>query len=133
LKTTVITREDSTAIFPSTISIQKIPYDLPSFTSALRGQDAVICCTVATALDIEKIVIDAAVAAGVKWFVPSEFGHDTSDERILGMLPMLRGKAGVIEVLKRKEREGLSWTGVVTGLFFDWVRILIPDSFGLCG
>lgn len=70
-------------------------------------------------MGLQKSFIDAAIQAGVKRFVPSEFGGDTSNEKGAGLLPaFFRPKEEVVEYLKGKEGV-LSWTAFVTGPFFD--------------
>lgn len=118
---TVITREQSTAVFPSNVEVVKTEYTVDKLTKVLNGQDAVLCLINPGALNVESLVIDAAAAARVKWFIPSEFGHNTMDERVLETLPPLKGKVKLISQLREKEEQGLHWTGIVTGLFFDWV------------
>ena len=94
-----------------------------SLVAALKGSDVVLALLGAPGLQIEPQIVDAAAAAGVKWFVPSEFGHDTTDERVTGLLPVFKSKTAVIDRLRSKEKDGLAWTALITGLFFDRVRI----------
>jgi hypothetical protein len=55
--------------------------------------------------------------------MPSEYGHDASDRRVVELVPLVKGKIGVVDLFRTKEKEGLRRTGVVTGLFFDWVNL----------
>ena len=68
----------------------------------------------------QKKYIDAAIAAGVKRFIPSEFGSDISDPEIVKLVPIFQPKVEATEYLKSKESETFSWTSVTTGPFFDW-------------
>ncbi|KAM0795926.1 hypothetical protein BDR22DRAFT_893766 [Usnea florida] len=53
---------------------------------------------------------------GVKRFVPSEFGGDTANQKALAVLPQIYGKKKeVVDYLKGKEKEGLTWSAFVTG------------------
>lgn len=83
--------------------------------------DAVVSLVGHQGIQHERRMIDAAVAAGVKYFIPSEFGHDSSDPTVRSYLPIMVQKNAVMEYLKTKEKDGLSWTMIVTGLWFDWV------------
>jgi uncharacterized protein YbjT (DUF2867 family) len=121
LKVSIITRPDSTSTFPSTVNVIKTPYDLASLTTAFKGQDAVVAALAPQGLAIEPTLVDAATAAGVKWFIPSEYGHDTTDPKVVARIPLLKSKVAVIDHLRTKEKDGLSWTAVEVGLFFDWV------------
>lgn len=87
---------------------------------AFKGQDAVVS-TIATASTVQqKAIIDAAIKAGVKRFIPSEFGSDTRNEKAVAILPQIfKGKLETVEYLKCKEKEGLTWTAFVTGPFFE--------------
>lgn len=122
----MITRSSSSATFPAGVKVIKTEYTLEHLTEALRGQDAVLCLISASALDLEAVIVDAAAAAGVKWFIPSEFGHDTTDEGLVSMLPVLKGKTRITAQLDSKAAQGLHWTAIVTGLFLDWVRVSPP-------
>jgi uncharacterized protein YbjT (DUF2867 family) len=122
LQVKVITRLESKSVFPSSANVVRINYDLESLTDAFKGQDAVVLCLAIGALGLGREMVDAAVAARVKWFLPSEYGHDPTDARIVQLVPATKAKTSVVAHLKEVEKEGLSWTGVITGLFFDWVR-----------
>jgi hypothetical protein len=50
----------------------------------------------------------------------AEFGSDTANANATRFLPPLKIRADVVTYLKEQEHRDLSWTAVVTGLFFDW-------------
>ncbi|KAJ4400757.1 hypothetical protein N0V85_005679 [Neurospora sp. IMI 360204] len=134
---TILTRPGSTSPRPSfspyTVPFTEVDYSSPSsLRDALQGQDAVVSVLATTVVQEQKKIIDAAIEAGVKRFVPSEFGVNTRKAGIertrIGEL--LAGKRGVVDYLISKAGEGLSWTGLSTGLFFDPVHVL---SNGLGG
>ncbi|PSN75609.1 NAD(P)-binding protein [Corynespora cassiicola Philippines] len=116
---TVLSRSNSSATFPADVKVVKSDYSALSLRSAFAGQDAVVSLVGHDNLVIQKDFIDAAIAAGVKRFVPSEFGHNTSDERVLSLAPILKGKRQIIEYLQSKEAT-ISWTALIVGQFFDW-------------
>lgn len=68
-------------------------------------------------------MIDAAVAAGVKRFIPSEYGLNTRvlKGEVLG--DWLHAKTAAVDYLitKAEANPGFTWTGLATCLFFDWV------------
>jgi len=66
-------------------------------------------------------LIDAAKEARVKRFLPSEFGSDTNNEKVLEMVELLKGKKRIVDYLRTKEGDGFTWTAVITGLFLDYV------------
>jgi hypothetical protein len=64
-------------------------------------------------------MIDAAIQAGVKRFILTEYGNNTcaaASELVL----LYAEKAKVIDYLKSHEATGLTWTAIYTGQFFDW-------------
>ena len=75
---TVFTRVSSNATFPSGAKVIPVDYaSMESLTDALRGQDAVVSTLASVSLSAQFLMIDAAIAAGVKRFIPSEFGSNT--------------------------------------------------------
>ncbi|KAJ4244037.1 hypothetical protein NW762_014650 [Fusarium torreyae] len=102
-------------------SIVKSDYTFASLVSVFTGQDAVISTLSTANIAEQNIVIDAVAAAKVKRFMPSEFGSDTSIEGLEKMAPFLKGKQDVMDHVKTKEAEGLSWTALFTGPWIDWM------------
>ncbi|PWY91288.1 NmrA-like family protein [Aspergillus sclerotioniger CBS 115572] len=118
---TVLSRQDSPATtLPSGITVHKTDYSSASLETLLRGQDVLISAVGAGAFPEQQKFIDAAIRAGVKRFIPSEFSTSSQDDEVLKILPMFQQKRDVINYLKEKEKEGLSWTGIATSGLFDW-------------
>jgi hypothetical protein len=118
--TTVLSREGSNSTFPSGVKVIRANYDsLDSLKSAFQGQDAVLSLVGGNALGDQNKLIDAAIAAGVKRFLPSEYGSNTPDEHARKIVPMWEAKVSTVNYLKSKNK-GISWTSIVTGNFFDW-------------
>jgi len=119
---TALSRIGSTSSIPSGIQVHKTDYDSPtSLAEAFKGQDAVVSTIATGALAQQQKIIDAAVKAGVKKFIPSEFGINT--QNISGGVAKILGtKVQIQEQLKKAAAENshFSWTGVSTSLFFDW-------------
>jgi len=116
----VLSRQESTATFPSDVKVIKADYSSSSsLTAALQGQDAVISIVGGVALGDQQKFIDAAIAAGVKRFLPSEFGSNTPDPRVNAIVPIFAAKTGAVDYLKSKENE-ITWSSLITGPFFDW-------------
>ncbi|KAK1963098.1 isoflavone reductase [Colletotrichum sublineola] len=121
-----ISRESSTATFPSGVAVRKADLSsVESLTAAFAGQDAVISAISTVAVVVpgaQDPLIDAAVAAGVKRFVPSEYGLNTRtlEGEILG--DWLKAKTAAVDYLIKKadENPGFTWTGIATSLFLDW-------------
>ncbi|KAK4121940.1 NAD(P)-binding protein [Parathielavia appendiculata] len=126
---TGITREASTSstpTFPDSVPIKKVDYtSFDALKAAFRNQDAVVSVVgVAAAVVDQKIAIDAAAEAGIKRFIPSEFGINTRKLRPLShsLRKILGDKIAVVNYLEEKAQEvdGFTWTGLSTGLFLDW-------------
>lgn len=74
-KVTAVSRTDSTSTFPDDVQVVRGNYEDSEFwKKAFTGQDAVILAIGSGTLQSQKAIIDAAVAAGVKRIIPSEFG-----------------------------------------------------------
>ncbi|KAF2499643.1 isoflavone reductase [Lophium mytilinum] len=117
---TVLSRKESTSTFPSGVKVIKADYsDVSALVAAFKGQDAVVATLAAPALGDQPKFIDAAIAAGVKRFIPSEFGSDTASAALRKAVPAFEGKKAIVDYLKTKEKE-ISWSAVITGAFFDW-------------
>ncbi|KAF1999123.1 isoflavone reductase family protein-like protein CipA [Amniculicola lignicola CBS 123094] len=116
----VLSRESSTATFPDNVKVIKADYDSPeSLTAALKGQDAVVSLYASAAIGDQTKLIDAAIAAGVKHFIPSEYGSNTTNPKLVEVVPVFAGKVATVNYLKSKESV-INWSAIVTGPFFDW-------------
>jgi len=121
-KVTVLTRASSTSTFPSAVRIHKTDYESSeSLAEAFKGQDAVVSVIATAGIREQQKIVDAAVEAGVKRFIPSEYGISTQHLEG-GIGKILSGKKATADLLKKysAENSGFSWTGLSTSLFFDW-------------
>lgn len=120
---TVLTRQGSKTTFDSRAQIAKVDYEsLESLKAALAGNDVVVNTLGVGAIprDIHLRLVDAAVAAGVKRFLPSEYGSNTTHPNI-AKLPVFGDKIAVQEHLKNvSQQSGLSYTILINGPFLDW-------------
>lgn len=73
------------------------------------------------ALDRQLLLIDAAAAAGIRRFIPSEFGSDTTNPKAAA-LPIFKGKIAAQKALREKAAggTGFSYTIICNGPFLDW-------------
>jgi hypothetical protein len=116
------------------VHVKKVDYEsLDSLKAALEGQDALVSAAATVAVGNQYPIIDAAVATGVKRFIPSEFGINTRTVEHPGLKSILQGKIKTLDYIieKNKENPSFTWTGVTNGLFFDWVCDM-PDSTSHC-
>jgi uncharacterized protein YbjT (DUF2867 family) len=123
---TALTRIDSKSSVLPGAKVHKTDYSsIESIAEAFKGQDAVVSTLATAALGQQQTIVDAAIKAGVKRFIPSEFGMDTTTieggaKKILGAKIALQG----VLAKAAEENKGFSWTGISTGMFFDWVWML---------
>ena len=119
---TVLVRSASKATFPSSVKTVTVDYnDVASLTEAFRGNDAVVSTVGNPGLQGQTTAIDAAIAAGVKRFLPSEFGSDLSNPKT-AQLPVFGYKVNVIKHIEEKAAAypDFSYTLVRNGGFLDW-------------
>ena len=92
-----------------------------SLVSALTGVDVAISTLSNQTTPEQKLLIDASIEAGVKRFLPSEFGSDTVNPDC-AKLPVFGGKIAVQKYLKETvaKNPDFSYTLVMTSAFWDW-------------
>ena len=98
-------------------------FEESELAKALEGQDAVVSSVGATGFQDQKVLIDAAIKAGVKRFIPSELSSNTMSAIVRQLVPVFRPKKAILDYLKEKESAGLTWTGIAVGPMLDWVSL----------
>jgi uncharacterized protein YbjT (DUF2867 family) len=121
IKVRVLKRASSKATYPSGVETVDVDFSsIESLTKALHGQDALISTLAMAALGDQITLIDAAIAAGVKRFLPSEFGSNLEVPHVR-KLPVFADKVKVHDYLQKKAAEGLiSYTSFYNNAFLDW-------------
>ncbi|KAL4898867.1 hypothetical protein BDW74DRAFT_189869 [Aspergillus multicolor] len=77
------TSPTSSTPLPPGATLAKVDYtSLESLKSALSGHDIIISTVAYSAMNIQKPIIDAAIAVGVKRFIPAEYGPMPIDRRM---------------------------------------------------
>ncbi|KAH7254595.1 hypothetical protein MRS44_016734 [Fusarium solani] len=112
-----LTRQSGASLLDGVKAVQS-DYSPDSLVQAFKGQDAVIAAVGFGALGDQKKLIDAAIKASVKVFLPGEFGSDTTNPYIKSALPFASDKSSVVDYLKEHESQ-INWVGVISGPFFD--------------
>ncbi|KAH7102517.1 NAD(P)-binding protein [Auriculariales sp. MPI-PUGE-AT-0066] len=91
-----------------------------SLVAAIKGAEVVISAVSGPGMAHQPLLVQAAKEAGVKHFVPSEFGMRTTDLP----LELQTGAIGEkIKVQKLLREAGLTYTLYYVGLFSDWFFI----------
>ena len=119
---TILTRKSSKSTFPSSIKTISVSDDYPEaeVLEAFKGQDAVVSTVGGAAEKSQLSLIDFAVKAGVKRFIPAEYGSNTTNPELTKRLFIFQEKVATVEHLKKQESKGLTWSAIVTGPFLDW-------------
>jgi hypothetical protein len=115
---------------PAGVKFEVVNYNsIDSLEAAFRGQDAIVSTVGMEAIPVQKSVIDAAIKAGVKRFIPSDFGALTTDPNA-GHFPYHRGMIDIQNYLHAKADAGsIGYTILSVGasteflwsdLFIDW-------------
>ncbi|PQE25306.1 isoflavone reductase family protein [Rutstroemia sp. NJR-2017a BBW] len=120
---TAIQRKESTNV-PAD-GVKSIKVDLTSgsdLTAAFKGQDVVVSATPNPRLDTEKIWMEAALNAGVKRIVPSEYSTNLETEAAK-TLPIVTDKLAIRKYVQDLTSSGkIDWTSVNNGPFFlSWL------------
>lgn len=120
---TVLSRSTS-AQLDSRAKVVAVDYNsLDSLISALGGQDALVNTLGVGVVprEVHLRLVEAAHAAGVERFIPSEYGCDTSHP-LTSQLPVFGDKIAVIQRLKEvaEKDNAFTYTAIITGPFFDW-------------
>ncbi|KAH7165214.1 hypothetical protein EDB81DRAFT_917183 [Dactylonectria macrodidyma] len=127
---TVFTRVGSaTKDLPEGVHVAQVDYSsLSSLTEALKGKDAVVSTLNGDAILGQTLIIDAAIQAGIKRFVPADFGSITTDPNAWD-LPCHYPTVQIQQHLAAKARDGqIEWTIFSTGPFLDLV-LTFPFAF----
>lgn len=141
-KVTILTRRFSSAKFPSQVPVIKVSdeYTTEELVAAFQGQDAVISALSTTPVTRDEgrtglayRLIDTALAAGVRRFIPSEFGANNLDPRPRSLVPVYDRKGAMLEYLiaacpSQLDKPGMTWTSICCGSWLDWA--LDPGASG---
>jgi len=124
----VLKRPNSTTTFPAYVNPIETDFSPSSLVAAFENQDAVVSILGYDGVPEQIKMIDAAEEAGVKRFIPSEFGWS----RDIPMLPELAGrfkpKEEAFKYLVRKCSTGpMTWSAIASGAFIEWGLLKMPS------
>ncbi|KAI0381697.1 NmrA-like family protein [Hypomontagnella monticulosa] len=121
---TILQRASSNFEPPAGVKLITIPDSYPSddLVAAFRGQDVVINCMTTLSVANQFRMIDAAIAAGVRRYVPSEFGLNNMKPEAQALNSVFHDKAKVQEYIRAKAADGsIEWMSITCGLWLKWV------------
>ncbi|KAJ5538284.1 hypothetical protein N7494_007763 [Penicillium frequentans] len=107
------------ALFPQNVAFLESDFSKVGLEAAFKNQDLVISTVGAMGFRQHEKVVDAAMHAGVKWFILSEYPNDIPADPILGLFEFFREKTPMVCYVQTKEAEGLSWTAIAASGTFD--------------
>lgn len=107
---------------PSSVKTVQVDYSsIDSLVAALQGQDAVVSTVGSSGISAQKTVIDASIQAGVRRFIPSDFGALTTRPGAES-LPLNALWIDIQKYLKEKALSGqIEYTLFAVGPFLEFV------------
>ncbi|PPJ53065.1 hypothetical protein CBER1_11625 [Cercospora berteroae] len=115
---TALSLSGKTGGLPSQVTTIKVDYSFhEALANVLNGQDALI--SLIPTPGEQPALVDAAIAAGVKLFIPNEFGSDITGNAQAAALPLSQDKKKTLDYL-RARTDRISYISIVTEMFFDW-------------
>ncbi|KAI1371745.1 hypothetical protein F4677DRAFT_285036 [Hypoxylon crocopeplum] len=120
---TILQRATSKFQPPANVKLITIQdsYPTDSLVTAFKGQDAIINCMTTLSVAEQFRMVDAARAAGVRRYVPSEYG--LKNARLDAQAPntVFYDKGKVQEYLQAKAAEGsIEWMSIACGMWLKW-------------
>ncbi|KAK9235802.1 hypothetical protein V1525DRAFT_251713 [Lipomyces kononenkoae] len=117
----VLKRAGSSSTFAAGTEVVEADYeDVESLKTAFQGQDAVVSLVGDAGVLSQKLMVDAAVAAGVKRFLPSNFGSNMTNANSR-QLPVFTRKVMVEDYLIAKSKTTeLTYSFVYVGGLTDF-------------
>ncbi|PMD29423.1 NAD(P)-binding protein [Hyaloscypha variabilis F] len=119
---TVLTRAAKPGAYDTSVKVVEVDYtSVDSLTAALKGIDALVSAVGHGATESQTILIDASVAAGVKRFIPSEYGSVSTNSK-LETFPIYAPMFKIKHYLQEKAKAGkLTWTVLACGGFLEFL------------
>ncbi|OTB00767.1 hypothetical protein M426DRAFT_26246 [Hypoxylon sp. CI-4A] len=117
--------------FPADVTVKEVNYDsIESLEIALKGQDALVSAMAFEAIHVQKNLVEAALNAGVKRMIPSEYGNDLMNPK-LAAFPIYQPKIAIRQQCERgvTQHPTFSWTTIHNASFLgpDWTLDFIVD------
>lgn len=119
---TVVKRPSSSASFPASVTVRTADLSsVDSVTAAFKDQDAVISTVGTAGVPGQGVLVEAAVAANVKRFLPSDFGSDIGNPKTAA-LPVFKFKVATHKALRdaAAAKPDFTYSLVCNNAFLDW-------------
>ncbi|KAI1324738.1 NAD(P)-binding protein [Xylariaceae sp. FL0255] len=96
-------------------------YPTEDLVSAFKGHDVIINCIAGLSVKDQFKMIDAAIAAKVQRYIPSEFGLNNMNAKAQELNPVFGVKGKIQRYLRDKSDEGLiEWMSITNGIWLEW-------------
>lgn len=107
-------------------------YPQPDLLKALANQDALVNTITSTSVSEQYRFIDAAIEAGVKRYVTSEYGLNNLDQRARGLNSVFDEKGAIQDYLRGKVNDGsiggMTWHAIACGMWIKWSVVALASS-----
>ncbi len=125
LTVTALQRASSKSALPAGLKVVTIDDDYPAaqLEAAFRGHDVVINTMATAGVAEQHRFVDAAVAAGVRRYVPSEFGLNNNNAAARALTSVFATKGAVQDYLRERVAASggtFEWTTFTPGLWLRW-------------
>ncbi|KAK5634793.1 hypothetical protein RRF57_010506 [Xylaria bambusicola] len=120
---TLLQRASSQARLPDHLKIITIAdsYPIEELTSAFKGQDLIINCITTLSVKDQYRMIDAAIAAGVRRYVASEYGLNNMNPKAQALSNVFADKGKIQSYLRAKADDGqIEWMSISCGIWLKW-------------
>ncbi|KAF3020165.1 hypothetical protein E8E14_009809 [Neopestalotiopsis sp. 37M] len=120
---TLLQRASSTAKLPEKHKIISIADSYPTeeLIQAFKGQDVILNCMTSLSVMDQFRMIDAAISAGVRRYVPSEYGLNNMRPEAQELNAVFGAKGKVQEYLRARAAEGvIEWMAISCGMWIKW-------------
>ncbi|KAK1528175.1 hypothetical protein CPAR01_12733 [Colletotrichum paranaense] len=115
---TVLVRKQG--IFPDGVNVKVVDFtSFDAIRDALQGHQAFVDCTLVHD-DTPTRLIDAAAAARVYRFIPSDFSLDFNNRNVHSVPVFFKKDMNDMHLLKKCEETGMTWSVICNGAFLDW-------------
>ncbi|KAF6840307.1 isoflavone reductase family protein [Colletotrichum plurivorum] len=117
-KVTVLTRKQRS--LPDGVEVKVVDYSSPdALKAALQGHEAFVDCTLVQD-DTPTRMMDAAAAAGIYRYIPSDFSLDFNNPKPHTLPIWFKKDANDKHLLAKCKKTGMTWSIICNGAFLDF-------------
>ncbi|KAI0403536.1 NmrA-like family protein [Xylaria palmicola] len=120
---TILQRQSSKSRIPGHLKTVTITDSYPTeeLITVFKGQDVVINCMTTFSVKDQFRMVDAAIVAGVRRYLPSEYGLNNMRPDAQALSSVFAEKGQVQAYLRAKADEGkIEWMSISCGMWIKW-------------